>query len=214
MKKDKKTNSNTSNTEQSPSVEALESELKRVKHNARFRKLLKSTVYTLIVVAACAVLVAVLFMPVLRIYGSSMNPTLNEGEIVVSIKGSSFKSGDVVGVYFGSKLLVKRVIATEGQWVDIDKDGNVYVYDDIKGEPLDEPYLAEGSKSLGETNITLPCQVPPESIFVMGDNRETSIDSRNTSVGCIDIDNVVGRIVFKIWPLKSFGTVNTQIIEE
>ena len=153
-------------------------------------------------------------MPLLRIYGSSMNPTLNEGEIVVSIKGSSFKTGDVVGVYFGSKLLVKRVIATEGQWVDIDEDGNVYVYDEIKGEPIAEPYLAEGSKALGETNITLPCQVPPESIFVMGDNRETSIDSRNTSVGCIDIDNVVGRIVFKIWPLQTFGPVNNHAAEE
>ena len=143
-----------------------------------------------------------------------MNPTLNEGEIVVSIKGSSFKTGDVVGVYFGSKLLVKRVIATEGQWVDIDKDGNVYVYDDVKGEPLDEPYLAEGAKALGESNVTFPCQVPPESIFVMGDNRATSIDSRNTSVGCIDIDNVVGRIVFKIWPLQSFGTLNNRATEE
>lgn len=211
MKRKKK---NEIEQENAINVEALETELKRVNHNERFRKLLRSTVYTLIVVAACAVLVAVLFMPVLRIYGSSMNPTLNEGEIVVSIKGSTFKSGDVVGVYFGSKLLVKRVIATEGQWVDIDEDGNVYVYDDVKGEPLDEPYLAEGSKALGETNITLPCQVPPESIFVMGDNRETSIDSRNTSVGCIDIDNVVGKIVFKIWPLKSFGTVNKPITED
>ena len=193
-------------------VQTLETELKRVNHNERFRKLLRSTIYTLIVVAACAVLVAVLFMPVLRIYGSSMNPTLSEGEIVVSIKGSSFKCGDVVGVYFGSKLLVKRVIATEGQWVDIDKDGTVYVYDDVKGEPLDEPYLAEDKKALGEVNITLPCQVPPESIFVMGDNRETSIDSRNTSVGCIDIDNVVGKIVFKIWPLDKFGTVKSYNI--
>ena len=211
MKRKKKTEISKENA---ISIEALETELKRVNHNERFRKLLRSTVYTLIVVAACAVLVAVLFMPVLRIYGSSMNPTLNEGEIVVSLKGSSFKSGDVVGVYFGSKLLVKRVIATEGQWVDIDEDGNVYVYDDIKGEPLDEPYLAEGSKSLGETNITLPCQVPPESIFVMGDKRETSIDSRNTSVGCIDIDNVVGRIVFKIWPIQSFGPVSNHATEE
>ncbi len=211
MKRKNKTEIKQENT---INVEALETELKRVNHNERFRKLLRSTIYTLIVVAACAVLVAVLFMPVLRIYGSSMNPTLNEGEIVVSIKGSSFKSGDVVGVYFGSKLLVKRVIATEGQWVDIDEEGNVYVYDDVKGKPLNEPYLAEGSKALGETNISLPCQVPPESIFVMGDNRETSIDSRNTSVGCIDVDNVVGKIVFKIWPLKSFGTVNKRTTEE
>lgn len=195
-------------------IQVLEDEINRINHNNRFRKLLRSTVFTLIVVAACAVLVAVLFMPVLMIYGSSMNPTLNEGEIVVSIKGSSFESGDVVGVYFGSKLLVKRVIATEGQWVDIDSEGNVYVYNEIKGDPLREPYLAEGSKSLGETNITLPCQVPPESIFVMGDNRETSIDSRNSTVGCIDIDNVVGKIVFKIWPLNVFGVINSYEFEE
>lgn len=204
----KETKGKEKNIEPSIAVETLENELKRINRKERFRILLKSTVYTLIVVAACAVLIAVLFTPVLRIYGSSMNPTLNEGEIVVSLKGSSFKTGDVVGVYFGSKLLVKRVIATEGQWVDIDEDGNVYVYDDKKGEPIDEPYLAEGKKALGETNIELPCQVPPEAIFVMGDNRETSIDSRNTSVGCIDNDNVVGRIVFKIWPLKSFGVIS------
>lgn len=208
-----KKNENTEiNQENTINVETLETELKRVNHNERFRKLLRSTVYTLIVVAACAVLVAVLFMPVLRIYGSSMNPTLNEGEIVVSIKGSSFQSGDVVGVYFGSKLLVKRVIATAGQWVDIDEDGTVYVYDNVKGKPLEEPYLSKGSKAFGETNISLPCQVPPDSIFVMGDNRSTSVDSRNTSVGCIDIDNVVGKIVFKIWPLKDFGLVNKSNI--
>ncbi len=194
----------------SPDVSALEAELKRVNHNERFRKLLRSTIYTLIVVAACAILVAVLFMPVLRIYGSSMNPTLSEGEIVISLKGSSFKHGDVVGVYFGSKLLVKRVIATEGEWVDIDEDGNVYVYTSTKGEPLDEPYLKEGAKAFGDTNIELPYQVPPESIFVMGDNRATSVDSRNSSVGCIEIDNVVGRIVFRIWPLADFGVVDTE----
>ncbi len=185
----------------------VEKEIKRVSQNSRFRTLLKSTVYTLVVVAAFAVLVAVLFMPVLRIYGSSMVPTLEEGEIVVSIKGSRFDVGDVIGVYYGSKLLVKRVIATEGQWVDIDAEGNIYVYDDVKGDPLDEPYLLEGTKSFGQCNITLPYQVPPKSIFVLGDNRETSIDSRNTSVGCIDIENVVGKIVFRIWPLSDFGTI-------
>ena len=191
-----------------PKIEQLESELKRVNRKTRFRKLLRSTIYTLIVVAASAVLVAVLFMPVLRIYGSSMAPTLKEGEIVVSIKGADIECGDPVCVYFGSKVLIKRCIAKAGQWVDIDKDGNVFVYTDTKGEPLDESYLLEGTKSLGETNITLPYQVPANSIFVMGDNRETSIDSRNSSVGCIDYDNIVGKIVFRVWAIKSFGFVD------
>lgn len=183
-------------------VTELEAELKRVNYKSRFRKLLRNTIYTLIVVAACAVLVAVLFMPVLRIYGTSMTPTLNEGEIVVSIKGANIETGDVVGVYYGSKLLIKRCIAQEHQWVNIDKDGNVYV----DGELLDEPYVPE--KAFGECNIELPYQVPDTSIFVMGDHRETSIDSRNTSVGAIDTENIVGKIVFRVWPLKDFGFIH------
>lgn len=180
----------------------LEAELRRVDHNSRFRKLLRSTVYTLIVVAACAVLVAVIFLPVLRIYGSSMEPTLNEGEIIVSVKNAKIRTGDVVAVYYGSKLLIKRCIASAGQWVDIDEEGNVFV----DGVPLDEPYVSE--KALGQTNIKLPYQVPESTIFVMGDHRATSVDSRNTSVGCIELENVVGRIVFRVWPLAVFGAVN------
>lgn len=186
----------------------LEAELKRVNHRARFGKLLRSTSYTLIVVAAMAVLVAVLFMPVLRIYGTSMTPTLSEGEIVVSIKGADIKAGDIVGVYYGSKLLIKRCIATESQWVDIDEEGNVYV----DGELLDEPYLVE--KAFGECNIELPYQVPDTAIFVMGDHRSTSVDSRNTSVGCIDRENVVGKIVFRVWPLRMFGVVEKNYEEQ
>ena len=182
-----------------PSVEQLNAELTRINHRSRFRKLLRSTIYTLIVVSAVAVLVAVLFFPVLRVYGNSMTPTLNEGEIVISIKGADIDHGDVVGVYFGSKLLIKRCIALEHEWVNIDEDGNVYV----EGELIDEPYLTE--KAFGECNLKLPYQVPDGSIFVMGDHRETSIDSRNTSVGCIDTENVVGKIVFRVWPLSEFG---------
>ncbi len=180
----------------------LEVELSRVTYRTRFVKLLRSTVYTLIVVAAAAVLVAVLFMPVIRIYGNSMTPTIAEGQIVVSVKGTDVERGDIVGVYYGSKLLIKRCIATAGQWVDIDDDGNVYV----DGELIDEPYLTE--KALGNTNITLPYQVPETSIFVMGDHRSESVDSRNTSVGCIDVDNVVGKILFRVWPLDVFGALN------
>ena len=187
-----------------PSVEQLNAELTRINHRSRFRKLLRSTIYTLIVVSAVAVLVAVLFLPVLRIYGNSMTPTLNEGEIVISIKGADIDHGDVVGVYFGSKLLIKRCIALEHEWVNIDKSGNVYV----DGEPIDEPYLT--GKAFGECNLELPYQVPDGCIFVMGDHRETSIDSRNTSVGCIDKENIVGKIVFRVWPLEEFGFLSDK----
>ena len=182
-------------------LDELEKELKSVNENTRFHSFLRSTVYALIVTAAAAVLVAVLFMPVLRIYGNSMTPTLGEGQIVVSLKGADIQQGDIVGVYFGNKLLIKRCIATSQQWVDIDFNGNVYV----DGELLNEPYLAE--KAMGECNINLPYQVPDNSIFVMGDHRATSVDSRNSSVGCIDIENIVGKIVFRVWPLEEIGLV-------
>ena len=186
-----------------PSTEQIEKELKRVRYKRRFRQLLRSTIEILIVVAACAVLVAVLFMPVLRIYGSSMNPTLNEKDIVVSVKSKDVKTGDIIGIYYGSKLLIKRCIASEHQWVDLDQDGNVYV----DGVLLEESYLPEGAKDFGLTNIELPYQVPDTSVFVMGDNRATSVDSRNSAVGAIDTENIVGRIVFRVWPFERFGFV-------
>ena len=186
-----------------PGLDQIEKELKRVRYKRRFRQLLRSTIEILIVVAACAVLVAVLFMPVLRIYGSSMNPTLNEKDIVVSVKSKDVKTGDIIGIYYGSKLLIKRCIASEHQWVDLDQDGNVYV----DGVLLEESYLPEGTKDFGLTNIELPYQVPDTSVFVMGDNRATSVDSRNSAVGAIDTENIVGRIVFRVWPFERFGFV-------
>ena len=185
-----------------PSIEQLETELDRVNYKSKYKKVFKSTLFTLIVVAAIAVLVAVLLMPVLRIYGTSMTPTLTEGDIVVSIRTENIKFGDIVGVYYGRKLLIKRCIATEGQWVDIDADGNVFV----DGVLLDEPYVVE--KSLGKCNIELPYQVPTNMIFVMGDHRDTSVDSRNTSVGCIEKENIVGKIVFRVWPFNKFSSVS------
>ena len=182
--------------------EQLERELSREKHKRKYRTVLRSTVYTLVVVAALAILAAVLWMPVLRIYGSSMTPTLSEGQIVVSVKGSHFEHGDVVGVYYGSKLLVKRCIATAGEWVDIDDDGNVYVNNQL----LDEPYVVE--KAFGECDLVLPYQVPENAIFVMGDHRATSIDSRSKSVGSIDTEDVVGRIVLRVWPLNTISLVH------
>lgn len=184
-----------------PSVEQLSAELSREKYKRRYRRVLRSTVYTLVVVAAIAVLVATIWMPVLQIYGSSMTPTLGEGDIVVSLKGMDFQPGDLVAFYMGNKILVKRCIASPGQWVDIDADGNVF----LDGELLDEPYLTE--KALGECNIELPYQVPENRYFCMGDHRSVSVDSRSTAVGCISKEQIVGKIVFRVWPLPSFGSV-------
>ena len=185
-----------------PTTSQLEAELDRVRYRHTYASVLRSTIYTLITVSAIAVLVAVLLLPVLRIYGSSMNPTLAEKDIVLSLKGSEFKTGDIVAFYYNNKILVKRVIANPGDWVDIDKDGVVYV----NNQPLDEPYVSE--KAFGDCNITLPYQVPESRIFVMGDNRESSIDSRNTSVGCVAEEQLVGKIVFCVWPFDRFGAIS------
>lgn len=182
-----------------PSVEQLAAELKRVKYRSRYRAVLRSTLYMLIVVAAVAVLVATIWMPVLQIYGASMTPTLNEGDIVVSIKGSDFQPGDLVAFYLGNKILVKRCIAGPGQWVNIDEDGNVYV----DGKLLEEPYLTE--KSLGGSNIELSYQVPDNRYFCMGDHRSTSVDSRHKEVGCVSEEQIVGKIVFRVFPFGGFG---------
>lgn len=187
--------------EDKPTITQVQTELARERNHRHYGQTLRSTIYTLVVVAAVAVLVAVLVMPVLRIYGSSMNPTLTEGNIVISVKGTDFEQGTLVAFYLGNKILVKRYIAGSGQWVDIDKDGNVYV----DGELLKEPYLVE--KALGECNLKLPYQVPDGRIFVLGDHRSTSVDSRSTAVGCIADEQIVGKIVFRIWPLSSFGIV-------
>ncbi|MBQ7534627.1 MAG: signal peptidase I [Stomatobaculum sp.] len=164
--------------------------------------MLRSTIGILVTVAAIAVLIAVLLLPVLQIYGTSMSPTLNEGDSVVSVKGTKFQTGEMVAFYYNNKILVKRVIANAGEWVNIDQEGNVYV-NNVK---LEEPYIAE--KAYGETNIELPYQVPDSRIFVIGDNRDASIDSRNTSVGCVSDEQIVGKIVFRIWPLAGAGQVH------
>lgn len=182
-----------------PTVSALEAELGRLKYKRRYRSVLRSTIYTLITVAAIAVLVATLWLPVLQIYGSSMTPTLADGDILFTVKTSDLQQGDVIAFYYNNKILVKRVIAGPGDWVDIDEDGSVFV----NGQELEEPYLND--RAYGDCNIELPYQVPDGRLFVMGDHRATSVDSRNTAVGCVAQEQVVGRIVFRIWPLKKMG---------
>lgn len=189
---------NSNNTER-PSYEQLEAELNRIRYKRRYRSVLRSTLYTLITVAAVAVLVATLWLPVLQIYGSSMAPTLKDGEIVFSVKTADMEPGNIVAFYYNNKILVKRVIAGPGDWVNISPDGTVYV----NGEMLEEPYLEE--KAFGDADIELPYQVPDGRIFVMGDHRATSVDSRHIAVGCVAEEQIVGKIVFRVWPVDRLG---------
>lgn len=190
------------NIQEVPSVEQLRAELNHERYKRRYRSVLWNTIFTLITVAAAAILIATLWLPVLRIYGSSMFPVLQDGDILFAVKAADFDSGDIVAFYYNNKILVKRVICSAGDWVDIDMDGTVYVNE----EKLDEPYLTE--KALGDCNIELPYQVPDEKLFVMGDHRSVSVDSRNTAVGCVAQEQIVGKVVFRIWPLNAVGAVN------
>lgn len=184
-----------------PSLEEVSEELARVRSGRKYRKTLRSTVYVLVTVAAFAVLVATLWMPVLEVYGTSMSPSLNEGELVASVKSGKFDTGDVIAFYYNNKILVKRVIAGPGDWVDIQDDGTVLV----NGTVLDEPYVEE--LAFGDTDIDLPYQVPEGRWFVMGDHRSVSVDSRSKAVGPVASEQVVGRLVYRLWPLDSIGMV-------
>ena len=196
---------NTANTgnsfENLPSTEQLESELKQIKYRKDFRRILRSTISSLLVVAAIAVLVSMLFLPVLRVTGSSMTPTMQNDELIICSKRSNFKQGDIVAFYYNNKILLKRVIGISGDYINITPDGTVYV-NDVK---LDEPYVNE--LALGTCDIEMPYQVPDNRIFVMGDHRSVSIDSRSSSVGCIADEYVIGKVIFRIWPFESIGTV-------
>lgn len=185
-----------------PSVDLLEGELKRTRYNARYRRTLRTTIFSLLLVAAAAVIIAVLLLPVLQISSGSMENTLVDGDMVISLNNGKYETGDIIGFYYNNVVLIKRVIATSGDWVDIAEDGTVTV----NGVVLDEPYVEE--KALGDCNIKLPYQVPQGKCFVLGDNRTESIDSRNTAVGCISNDVVLGKLLARIWPLKSFTLLN------
>lgn len=192
MKKEKRGKNEQKKPLEMPSIEQLEAELGREKYRWRFRRVMRNTIYALVTVAAVAVLVATLWMPVLQISGNSMTPTLSGGEIVVSLKGAGFQPGDIVAFYYDNKILVKRVIAGPGDWVDINEEGTVFVNE----QELYEPYLVE--KALGDCNIELPYQVPESKIFVMGDHRSVSVDSRNSALGCVAYDQIVGRLMFRV----------------
>lgn len=182
-------------------VRQIEGELKRLRRKQNSRRIFRQTVFSLLVVAA-AVLAAMLFFPIFRVTGSSMEPTLNAKEIVVCLKSSRFQSGDLVAFYYNNKVLLKRVIGTAGDTIEIDDSGNVFV----NGSQLDEPYITK--KSLGQCDIDFPYQVPDNRIFVMGDNRETSVDSRTTAVGCIADEYVIGKVFLRVWPLERLGSLD------
>ena len=186
------------NRQNLPRVDVLKKELKRERYKRRFRRLLRSTVDALIVVAAVAALIATLILPVLQIAGTSMEPSLNDGDIVLLVKTDDLQTGDLCAFYFSNKILIKRVIATPGDYIWIENDGTVV----LNGEVLDEPYVSE--KALGECDVEFPYQVPENNYFVMGDRRETSIDSRSSVIGCIAEDQIIGRIFCKFWPLSEF----------
>lgn len=180
-----------------PTTESLKSELRRVEYKERYKKVIKSTVYSLIVVAAIAALIATLVLPVLQVSGTSMEPTLNNGEIVLLIKGDKMDRGDLCVFSYSNKTLIKRVIGLPGDTIVVDAEGNVFV----NGAQIDEPYLSE--KGYGECDIEFPFKVPENEYFVMGDHRTTSVDSRSSVIGCIPKEQIVGKIFFRIWPLKT-----------
>lgn len=189
-----------------PSLQQIEDELNRSRYRARYRSVLRSTIYTLITVAAIAVLLATLLLPVLQIYSNSMSPTLTDKDIVISVKQQEFETGDVVAFYYNNKILVKRVIAQSGEWVNVTPEGDVYVgKTQTDMQLLDEPYVTD--KALGDCNIEFPYQVPESRYFVMGDHRSVSVDSRNTAVGCVGEEQMVGKLIFRIWPLKIIGRI-------
>lgn len=183
-------------------ITQLENELKRETYKSKYIKILTSTIYALVIISAVSALVATLIMPVLQISGSSMSPTFNEGEIVVSLKTKKLESGDVIAFYHGNKILVKRVIASAGSYINMDEEGHVYV----DGNKLNEKYIKEFS--LSEVDIELPYQVPDGHWFVLGDNRDDSVDSRNSEIGSISQDDIIGKIIFRIWPLKKLEIIN------
>ena len=180
-----------------PTKKQVETERRRYRRQKAYNKALRGTLYVLTIVAAVAVLIATLVLPVLQIEGTSMEPTLVNGDIVLLTKSSNFRRGELCGFTWNNKLLIKRVIGIPGDWIEMDTDGTIY----LNGEKLDEPYTSH--LSMGECDLEFPYQVPQEQYFVLGDMRESSIDSRNTLIGCVKKDQIIGKVFFRIWPFKT-----------
>ena len=180
-----------------PTKKQVETERKRYRRQKAYNKALGGTIYVLTLMAAIAVLIATLVLPVLQIEGKSMEPTLVNGDIVLLTKTTTFDRGELCGFSWNNKLLIKRVIGISGDWIEIDTDGTVY----LNGEKLDEPYAEQ--LAMGECDLEFPFQVPQGQYFVLGDMRESSIDSRNTLIGCVDKDQIVGKVFFRIWPFET-----------
>lgn len=184
-----------------PSMQEVEAERKRIRKGVYYRRALRGTISVLIVVAAVAVLITTLFLPILQISGDSMSPTLEHDEIVVLLKNSDFERGDLIGFYYQGKILLKRVIALPGDTIVIDAEGNVYINEEL----LEEPYVTE--KSLGDCDLDFPYEVPGDGYFVMGDKRSNSVDSRNSVIGAVAGEDIIGRVFIRVWPFSRMGIV-------
>lgn len=185
-----------------PSRAQLENELKRERSKRLRVAMAAAALEAFVVAAAAAIVIATVLLPVMQIDGSSMSPTLNNGEIVISFKNAGIQKGDIVAFYYNNKILIKRVIATAGETVEIDEDGSVFV----DKAPLEEPYVAE--RALGECDIRFPLRVPEGSVFVLGDHRSMSVDSRNAEIGCVPEEQIVSKVTFRVWPVNSIGPVH------
>lgn len=184
-----------------PSLKDIQHERKRIRREDYYRQSLRGTVSVLVVVAAVAVLIATLFLPILQISGDSMSPTLEHDEIVILLKTKKFDRGDLIGFYYQGKILLKRVIALPEDEVAIDAEGNVYV----NGELLEEPYVT--TKELGDCDLEFPYKVPGTSYFVLGDQRTNSVDSRNSAIGAVSRDDIIGKVFLRVWPFSRIGLV-------